>query len=131
MADSWSPYFLLSTIGEMTSPAEMKHEAAAIAPIPFAFVSFLSSSFVIYYLLFRKRQELERMHHRLVLAMNVAILINSSTLIWAPFAVPAGTPYFWGATGTTQTCTANGACHFEAIAVEIASSLRNIAADLY
>ena len=48
------------------------------------------------------------MYHRLILAMNFTLLILSFTYVWGIFAVPEGTPNYYGARGTTQTCTAVG-----------------------
>ena len=92
----------------MTAPTLAQQRGLAIAPIPFAASSFLSSSYVIYYLVWKQRQKLKRLYHRLVLAMNVALLPLSFTYIWSSFAIPEGTPNYYGASGTIQTCTAQG-----------------------
>ena len=89
-------------------PTITQQRAAAIALRPSEIVSFFSPSYVIYYLLCKERHKLKRLYHRLVLAMNFALLLISSTYAWSPFAVPEGTPYYFGASGTIQTCTANG-----------------------
>mmetsp|Transcript_9995 Transcript_9995/g.21642 ORF Transcript_9995/g.21642 Transcript_9995/m.21642 type:complete len:376 (+) Transcript_9995:82-1209(+) len=91
----------------------MRHTIAqqkgfTFAPIPFAAISFLSSSYVIHYLLFKERQKLQRLYHRLILAMNFALLPLSFTYVWSNFAVPEGTPNYIGASGTINTCTAQG-----------------------
>lgn len=93
----------------MTTPTLAQQKGLAIAPLPFAGLSFLSSSYVIYFLLGKERQRLGRMYHRLVLSMNVANLFLSLLWMWSPFAVPEGTPNYFGASGTIQTCTASGA----------------------
>lgn len=94
----------------MALPTLAQQRGLAYAPIPFAVLSFVSSSCVIYHLLCRHRQKLERMYHRLVLAMNFAILVMSFTWVWRPFAVPEGAfpPIYPAASGTIQTCTASG-----------------------
>lgn len=92
----------------MKPPTPAQQKAFAIAPIPFATISFLASLYVIYYLLCKERQRLERMYHRLVLAMNFALLPLTFTYAWSTFAVPEGTPNYYGASGTTATCTAQG-----------------------
>lgn len=89
-------------------PTPAQQKALALAPIPFAFVSFLSSSYVIYYLLGKERGRLGRLYHRLVLAMNAALMIASLITIWSPFAVPEDTPGFFAASGNVETCTASG-----------------------
>ena len=95
MQAPWTPTITEQTLG-------------AISPIPFAALSFLSSSYVVYHLLWKERQNLKRLYHRLILAMNFAELLSSSTWFWTPAAVPKGTPNFYGAAGTIQTCTASG-----------------------
>lgn len=82
----------------------------AFAPMPFATLSFFSSSYVIYHLLFQKRKKLERMYHRLILALNFTLILFSVCYVWAPFAVPEGTAHKPFAAGTIQTCTAQGTC---------------------
>lgn len=95
----------------MTAPPTFaQQKGITIAPIPFAAVSLLCSSYVIWYLLRKERMRLERLYHRLVLAMNVALVLYALVKIWAPFAVPAGTPDFFGASGTITTCTVSGRC---------------------
>lgn len=92
-----------------TLPTPAQQKGLAVARLPFLALSFLSSGCVIYFLLRRERQRLGRLYHRLVLAMNVALLFLSAVQIWSPFAVPEGTPGFFGASGTVETCTASGA----------------------
>ena len=89
-------------------PTITQQRGLAYAPIPLAIISCVSSGYVIYYLLYKERQKLKRLYHRLMLAMNFALLPLMSTFVWGPFAVPEGTPYFIAASGTIQTCTANG-----------------------
>lgn len=89
----------------MIPPTLAQQRAMAFAPIPFATLSFFSSSYVIYFILWTERQKLKRLYHRLVLAMNFALLPLSFTWVWGPFAVPEGTLYYPAASGTIQTCT--------------------------
>lgn len=63
---------------------------------------------MIYYLLYKERKKLKRLYHRLILAMNFALLPLAAVLVWRPFAMPEGTPYSAAASGTIQTCTASG-----------------------
>ena len=89
-------------------PTITQQKGLAFASIPFAILSFFSSSYVIYYLLCKERHKLTRLYHRLVLAMNFALLPLSFVYALSTFAVPEGTPYFFGASGTINTCTAQG-----------------------
>mmetsp|Transcript_17450 Transcript_17450/g.37681 ORF Transcript_17450/g.37681 Transcript_17450/m.37681 type:complete len:168 (-) Transcript_17450:689-1192(-) len=88
----------------MDLPSLAQQKGLAFAPLPFAALSFLSSAHVICHLIFRRRRKLERLYHRLVLAMNFVLLAVSVNWFWSPFAVPEGTPYHWGASGTVRTC---------------------------
>ena len=92
----------------LSTATAAQRKALAIAPIPFAIISFLSSSYVIYYLLCKERQRLRRLYHRLVLAMNIALLPLTFTYIWSEWAVPVGTTGYPLARGTIGTCTAQG-----------------------
>mmetsp|Transcript_1233 Transcript_1233/g.2683 ORF Transcript_1233/g.2683 Transcript_1233/m.2683 type:complete len:400 (-) Transcript_1233:37-1236(-) len=89
-------------------PTTAQQRAIAYAPMPFAAISFLSSSYVIYHLLFQERHKLKRLYHRFVLAMNFALLPLSFTYGWSTLMVPKGTPNYVGAMGTVNTCTAGG-----------------------
>mmetsp|Transcript_1240 Transcript_1240/g.2693 ORF Transcript_1240/g.2693 Transcript_1240/m.2693 type:complete len:328 (-) Transcript_1240:232-1215(-) len=89
-------------------PTTAQQRAIAYAPMIFAAISFVSSSYVIYHLLFQERQKLKRLYHRLVLAMNIALLPLSFTQVWSTMAVPEGTPYYAGAMGTMNTCVVQG-----------------------
>ena len=89
-------------------PTITQQRGFAYAPIPFGALSLLSSTYVIYYLLIKERQKLERLYHRLVLVMNFALLPLTFTYIWSMFAVPEGTPDYVGAVGSIATCTAQG-----------------------
>jgi len=92
----------------MAHPTTAQQRGIAYGPMPFAAISFLSSSYVIYYLLFQQPQRLKRLYHRLVLAMNFALLPLSFTYAVSTLPVPEGTPYYAGAMGTVDICTAQG-----------------------
>lgn len=92
----------------MIPPTIAEQRGLAIAPIPFAVISFISSSYVIYYLICKERHKLKRLYHRLVLSMNFALLPVSFVYAWSTLAVPVGTPYYYGASGNVNTCTAQG-----------------------
>mmetsp|Transcript_18538 Transcript_18538/g.38773 ORF Transcript_18538/g.38773 Transcript_18538/m.38773 type:complete len:330 (-) Transcript_18538:132-1121(-) len=92
----------------MVPPTTSQQMGAAYAPMPFAIISFLSSSYVVYHLLFQERQKLKRLYHRLVLAMNLALLPLAFVNAWTTLPAPEGTPNVVGAMGTVSTCTAQG-----------------------
>jgi len=92
----------------MTHPTTAQQRGMAYAPMPFALISFFSSSYVIYHILFQEPQKRKRLYHRLVLAMNFALLPLSASYVWSTLAVPEGTPSFAGAMGTVNTCTVQG-----------------------
>jgi len=92
----------------MIPPTIAQQNGMAYAHIPFAVISCFSSGYVIFRLLCIERHKLKRLYHRLVLAMNFASLPLAIVWVWRPFAVPEGTPYYAGASGTIETCTASG-----------------------
>ena len=92
----------------MEPPSETQQKAIAITPMPFAIIAFISSAYLIYYLLCRERERLERMYHRLILAMNFSLLLLSFGYIWGIFAIPSDAPNYYLNMGTIQSCTANG-----------------------
>jgi len=93
---------------EMNSPTTSQLNALAYAPMPFAWLSFLSSIYMIYFLVWKHCQRLHRLYHRLVLSMNIALVPLSLMYAWSTLAVPEGTIGYVGASGNTNTCTAQG-----------------------
>jgi len=93
-------------------PTIAQQMAFAYAPTPFAAISFLSCSYVIYHLLVQERHKLKRLYHRLVLAMNFALLPLIFANVIGNMPVPEGTPYHVGAMGSMETCTAQGFVKF-------------------
>ena len=91
-----------------TLPTITEQRALAYAQKPFAILSFLACSYGIYYLLVKRPEKRKRLYHRLVLGMNVALIMMAFSYIWGTAAVPEGTPYYVGAKGTIDTCTAQG-----------------------
>ena len=91
-----------------TPPTITQQRGFAIAPRIAAILSFISSCYVIYYILYKERYRLKRLYHRLVLGMNIALIMMAFSYIWGTAAVPEGTPYYVGAKGTIDTCTAQG-----------------------
>lgn len=89
-------------------PTIAQQKWLAYAPMPFAIISCLSSSYVIYHIVRQQPTKLKRMYHRLVLAMNIALLPLSITYLLGPLAVPQGEEYFIAAAGNVNTCTAAG-----------------------
>lgn len=92
----------------MIPPSTPQQYGLAYAPKPFAAASLLASCYMVHHLVFRERKKLARLYHRLVLAMNVALLPVSAAWFWGNWAVPRGTPDKIGASGTVNTCTAQG-----------------------
>ena len=92
----------------MEPPTLAQQRGLAYAPIPPSILSFLSCAYVIHHLVLSQRHKLQRLYHRLILAMNISLAALSCVWIWAPFAVPEGTEYFVAAGGSVGTCTANG-----------------------
>jgi len=90
-----------------TTPTIAQQRGLAFAPMPFAAISFLASTYVIHHLLWKQQEKLKRLYHRLVLAMNFALIGLSISRFWT-FAVPAGTPFFAADWGTVNTCTVQG-----------------------
>ena len=91
-----------------TPPSIAQQRALAYAPKPFAALSFLSAIYVIHYLLIRQPERRKRMYHRLILATFLCILPLSICIFWGTWAMPEGSPYVVGASGTTQTCSTQG-----------------------
>ena len=95
---------------EMYPPSITQQRAFAYAPKPFALLSFLSSLWIIYRLIVRCHCSAKRqtMYHRLILSAAICISILSFCLFWGTWAMPVGTTYAVGASGTANTCTAQG-----------------------
>ena len=91
-----------------TTPTLAQQKGLAYACKPFAIISFLSCSYIIYYLLHKEHKRLSRIYQRLVLSMNIALLPLSTSYILGSWAVPYNTPNYVSASGTTNTCTAQG-----------------------
>jgi len=91
-----------------TTPSLAQQKGLAYACKPFAIISFLSSSYIIYYLLHKERKRLSRIYQRLVLSMNIALLPLSTSYILGSWAIPEGTPNYISASGNIATCTAQG-----------------------
>ena len=63
-------------------PTTSEQRALAYAPKPFALLSFLSSLFVMYYLLIRHPEKRKRMYHRLMLSTFGCFLPLSFAIFW-------------------------------------------------
>jgi len=87
---------------------ETQQRAYAYAMKPFAALSFLSGGFVIYHLLAQRRDKLQRMYHRIILAMNICVVTVAAADFVGTWAMPVGTPYRLGAAGNQTTCTTQG-----------------------
>lgn len=90
-------------------PTTSEQRALAYAPKPFALLSFLSSLFVMYYLLIRHPEKRKRMYHRLMLSTFGCFLPLSFAIFWGTWAMPAElVPWAVGDTGTSLTCSIQG-----------------------
>lgn len=89
-------------------PTIAQQRAVAYAPKLGAIISFISSGYIVYHILFQEPHKRKRLYHRLVLAMNLAIMPQSLMYFWSTWAFPEETLYTVGAAGTIQTCTAQG-----------------------
>eukprot|EP00957_Ditylum_brightwellii_P111311 8488592-Ditylum_brightwellii.AAC.1 len=89
-------------------PNDRQQRASAYAQKPLAALSFLSSCYVIHYILVQKPEKLKRVYHRLVLVMNICVLPYAITDFIGTWAMPVGTPYYIGAAGNEATCSVQG-----------------------
>lgn len=89
-------------------PSISQQRALAYAPKPFAAISFLSSLFVMYYLLIRHPEKRKRIYHRLILATSCCFMPLSFAIFWGTWAMPEETPWAVGASGTSVTCSIQG-----------------------
>jgi hypothetical protein len=91
-------------------PSITQRRAFAYSAKPFAFLSFLSSLWIIYRLLIRCGMGTKKltMYHRLILSAAFCLNILSFCLFWGTWAMPPGTTYVVGASGNDNTCTAQG-----------------------
>eukprot|EP00571_Detonula_confervacea_P010843 CAMPEP_0172301512 /NCGR_PEP_ID=MMETSP1058-20130122/3388_1 /TAXON_ID=83371 /ORGANISM="Detonula confervacea, Strain CCMP 353" /LENGTH=425 /DNA_ID=CAMNT_0013011655 /DNA_START=269 /DNA_END=1543 /DNA_ORIENTATION=- len=113
-------------------PSTSQQRALAYAQKPFAAISFLSTLFVMYYLLIRHPEKRKRLYHRLILAtfccfmpLSFAMFLGTWVskvninphnkqayeLTFYPHltqAMPAGTPWAVGTSGTSLTCSIQG-----------------------
>mmetsp|Transcript_36788 Transcript_36788/g.49243 ORF Transcript_36788/g.49243 Transcript_36788/m.49243 type:complete len:403 (+) Transcript_36788:94-1302(+) len=92
----------------MIPPNETQQLVFAYGIKPFASLSFLSASYVLYRLLIQKPEKLKRIYHRKILSMNICILIQSITDFIGTWAMPVGTLDRIGAEGNQATCTTQG-----------------------
>jgi len=88
-----------------TPPTLMQQRAIAYSPKPFGVISLFASFYVIRHLIVHPDKK-ERLYHRLVGYMNVAIIFRSIAIIrgnWVSFTCPTGTK--WCLHSTCQTIT--------------------------
>ncbi len=95
----------------MLPPTTSQQNGLAYAQMPFAFLSFLSSLYVIHHISYKQSHKLKRLYHRLVLALNIAVVPLSLVYMLGSFMVPEGTEYYVAARGNVQSCTAGGKCY--------------------
>lgn len=86
---------------------ETQQIALAIVPKFTSFLSLLGSSWVILEVTTQK-EKAQSVYHRLLCAMSIYDVLESVWNFCSTWPIPRGTPNIWGASGTTQTCTAQG-----------------------
>jgi len=77
----------------------------AIAPKCSGFISFCSSSFIVFYVL-RSPKRRGLVYHRLLLGMSISDFFGSLMCVLSTWPIPKGEAYL--AAGTVGTCTAQG-----------------------
>mmetsp|Transcript_33702 Transcript_33702/g.68711 ORF Transcript_33702/g.68711 Transcript_33702/m.68711 type:complete len:391 (+) Transcript_33702:108-1280(+) len=90
-----------------TKPTLAQQRAIAYSSKPFAALSLFASLYVLHHLI-KNPNKTTRMYHRLIGCMNAFISVQTIFILWGNWAVPEGTPFFAGASGTVQTCTVQG-----------------------
>lgn len=102
---------LLSLIRQRNaSMAWSERQQAVIAIVPkfSASLSIIGSSCIIVECLFVDRRKLERVYHRILLAMSIIDVIESSWNFCSTWPIPRGTRGVAFAAGNVTTCTAQG-----------------------
>ena len=86
---------------------ETQNIALAIVPKFTSFLSLLGSSWIIVEV-FTEKNKTQSVYHRLLCAMSIYDVLESVWNFCSTWPIPVGSPNLWGASGTTQTCTAQG-----------------------
>lgn len=86
---------------------ETQQIALALVPKFTSILSILGSSWVIVEVL-TEREKRHSVYHRLLCAMSIYDVLESVWNFCSTWPIPAGPLGIWGASGNTQTCTAQG-----------------------
>ena len=86
---------------------ESQQITLAIVPKFTSFLSLLGSSWVILEVL-TEQEKRRSVYHRLLCAMSIYDVLESIWNFASTWPIPAGTTGIWAASGTRQTCSAQG-----------------------
>ncbi len=84
-----------------------KQISLAVIPKFTGLLSLMGSSFIFQDVLKSKTRR-SKVYHRLLFGLSVFDMMASTVNFFSTWPIPAGTPNVFGASGTTQTCTAQG-----------------------
>ena len=84
-----------------------KQKWTAITPKPFAFISILSSTYIIQHVL-KSRKRRSEVFHRLLLGLSLCDLFASTSFFMGTWPIPIGTKGVYLASGNKATCDAQG-----------------------
>eukprot|EP00571_Detonula_confervacea_P012427 CAMPEP_0172304196 /NCGR_PEP_ID=MMETSP1058-20130122/5628_1 /TAXON_ID=83371 /ORGANISM="Detonula confervacea, Strain CCMP 353" /LENGTH=431 /DNA_ID=CAMNT_0013015321 /DNA_START=305 /DNA_END=1600 /DNA_ORIENTATION=+ len=84
-----------------------RSKTLALLPKFTGFLSLLGSTFIFQDVVFHKTPT-HRVYHRLVLGLSISDMVASVVNILSTWPIPEGTEGVYLASGTTQTCTAQG-----------------------
>eukprot|EP00984_Skeletonema_dohrnii_P021991 scaffold11106_cov100-Skeletonema_dohrnii-CCMP3373.AAC.1 len=84
-----------------------KQKWTAITPKPFAFISILSSTYIIQHVL-KSRKRRSEVFHRLLLGLSLCDLFASTSFFLGTWPIPVGTKGVYLASGNKATCDAQG-----------------------
>ena len=82
-------------------------KAVAIVPKFASFPSIVGSVFLVQHIL-KSSKRRGHVYHRILLLMSVHDVIYSLKAFVSTWPIPKGTPFVYGAAGTTETCTVAG-----------------------
>ena len=87
---------------------EAQLKALTIVPKVTAMASFLGSMTIVIEILIKRKTRLERIYHRLMLAMSLLDVLSSLAYFMSTWPMPADTENVYGAVGNTASCSAQG-----------------------
>ena len=83
-------------------------KALSIIPHVTGALSMLGSFSILYDIWSDRKRKLQKTYYRILLGMSCIDFITSFWLALSTWPIPRGTPGVYGASGTTQSCTAQG-----------------------